>query len=62
MIQESELAKAASRLVRAETNYRAIKSYYDNMPADPDFDLGLSLSWNWGRLHEWVQGDAVFVW
>lgn len=48
MIQESDLAKAASHLVRAETEYRAIKSYYDSMPADPDFDLGLSLSWNWG--------------
>lgn len=44
----SPLTQAAQRLLTAEQTYEAVQSYWDNLPADQDYDLGVCIDWAWG--------------
>lgn len=48
MTTQSDLARAAQRLLTAEQTYMRMKTYCDNLPADPEYDLGLRVDWQWG--------------
>lgn len=44
----TNLAHAAQRLLTAEQTHDNIQSYWDNLPADQDYDLGVRVDWSWG--------------
>ena len=48
MTTQSDLARAAQRLLTAEQTYLRMKTYCDNLPADTEYDLGLRVDWQWG--------------
>lgn len=48
MTTQSDLARAAQRLLTAEQTYMRMKAYCDNLPADTEYDLGLRVDWQWG--------------
>jgi len=48
MTTQSDLARAAQRLLTAEQTYVRMKTYCDNLPADTEYDLGLRVDWQWG--------------
>ena len=47
-MKNSDLYTAAQNLVAAETTYLRMQEYRDNLPADQDYDLGVSISLQWG--------------
>ena len=47
-MKNSYLYTAAQNLVAAETTYLRMQEYRDNLPADQDYDLGVSISLQWG--------------
>lgn len=45
---QTALSKAAERLLTAEKRYHEMKAYWDELPADQNYDLGVRMTWNWG--------------
>lgn len=45
---QTALSKAAARLLTAEKRYNEMKTYWDELPADQNYDLGVRTTWNWG--------------
>lgn len=45
---QSALSKAAQRLLTAEQVYARMKTYWDELPADQNYDLGVRATWSWG--------------
>lgn len=47
-MSNEELSEKCRNLLLAEDRLKALKTCMDNLPADPKYDLGLTIRWEWG--------------